>query len=949
MLPIHERILTLLREIDGICRENGIVYYLHGGTLLGAVRQGGFLPWDDDGDVIMTRENWEKFLAAFDRAPLPGRALECLEHHPKNLRLFPRYLDTGTTMAFITGMENTGYDCVTVDILIFEELPREEGKRRACERWLLVLGELVCRRYVLSRETPWGLYRLCRLGEKLLGRRRVEGWIRRRMAALCRGEETDYIQMPILYGGLWVCPRRFLGRPEEVELEGHPFYAPTRPREFLRHVYGDSWMMAPPARERHTHTENYTFHPYSQAAEDCRRWIDPDRLERAFLRDKELRSRQAPWVRRGEELAARYHALAVSMALEEALRGGDPARLLAEGRFPELEELAGDYLAAQLGKPLRPLSIPAPAPEEALWALGMHLTLAGRYWDAQALLEIHRRGEEAGGKWGELRALIGASREVSQALYDRRDPAEAADLARPWLEKYPRHEGMAAVCLGERLRRSPRRETAEEVCLLAREALGWHPDSPRLKKVLADALLLLGQGEEALPLLREAAAEGPDVFLRREAAARLEKLGEDPAPELPEEPAWNRGKTREIQEKLLTLLEEVDGVCRKAGVPYFLGGLLAAEAAQLGGFAPECCSNYIIMHPAFRGDFLRAALEALPPGRGVDCFETNPRYADFSIRWWDTGSLMMDVRTEGFYQGQGVAVQIQFLRPDEGSPLRRRLAAALCAALEGAALPRVFHNPSFRKGAAGLWARAMMALLGRRRFKRICWRLLYRPGERELRVSGRIKFYWSRALWLPDLDFGSRSAVFLEGREFPVPVQPEDFLRRVASPGWNHGGPVGMRRQFPYVMEPRVPAGEYLRRAAELGLRRPYARARGKAARIARRKNDWPYVLRCWRILCRSIDRIRLRARYLPRREELGELWRRGDWDALGAELADFTAALEKYARWGMGIAFDSEIFRMAWAVMEREGRGRTVERMLSRIPAVFFEGEAEKEKEEAG
>ena len=50
-----------------------------------------------------------------------------------------------------------------------------------------------------------------------------------------------------------------------------------------------------------------------------------------------------------------------------------------------------------------------------------------------------------------------------------------------------------------------------------------------------------------------------------------------------------------------------------------------------------------------------------------------------------------------------------------------------------------------------------------------------------------------------------------------------------------------------------------------------------------------------------------------------------------------------------MGIAFDGEIFRMAWAVMEREGRGRTVERMLSKIPAVFFEGEAEKEKEEAG
>ena len=57
---LHSRMLILLEKFHEICIENGIKYSLHGGTLLGAIREKGFIPWDDDADVSMTRSEYEK-------------------------------------------------------------------------------------------------------------------------------------------------------------------------------------------------------------------------------------------------------------------------------------------------------------------------------------------------------------------------------------------------------------------------------------------------------------------------------------------------------------------------------------------------------------------------------------------------------------------------------------------------------------------------------------------------------------------------------------------------------------------------------------------------------------------------------------------------------------------------------------------------------------------------
>ena len=65
-LPLQDKILEIMEYIDSFCRKNDINYCLMGGSALGAKRHGGFIPWDDDLDIFMTPDNYEKFREAFD-------------------------------------------------------------------------------------------------------------------------------------------------------------------------------------------------------------------------------------------------------------------------------------------------------------------------------------------------------------------------------------------------------------------------------------------------------------------------------------------------------------------------------------------------------------------------------------------------------------------------------------------------------------------------------------------------------------------------------------------------------------------------------------------------------------------------------------------------------------------------------------------------------------------
>lgn len=82
LTKVHQANLSILKEVDRICRKHQIQYLLDAGTLLGAVRHKGFIPWDDDADLAFTRSNYEAFINVV-RSELPEE-MELLE--PKDLK-----------------------------------------------------------------------------------------------------------------------------------------------------------------------------------------------------------------------------------------------------------------------------------------------------------------------------------------------------------------------------------------------------------------------------------------------------------------------------------------------------------------------------------------------------------------------------------------------------------------------------------------------------------------------------------------------------------------------------------------------------------------------------------------------------------------------------------------------------------------------------------------------
>lgn len=126
MDKMKQRCLDILLEIDRVCKFADLKYYIYAGTLLGAVRHGGFIPWDDDIDIVMMREDYDRFPDACERY-LDTEKYELQTIHTDPLCSNPWMKLHDRNTAFISGIRRDGaMEGINIDIFPVDNAPDDD-------------------------------------------------------------------------------------------------------------------------------------------------------------------------------------------------------------------------------------------------------------------------------------------------------------------------------------------------------------------------------------------------------------------------------------------------------------------------------------------------------------------------------------------------------------------------------------------------------------------------------------------------------------------------------------------------------------------------------------------------------------------------------------------------------------------------------------------------------
>lgn len=240
----------MLEWFDEYCAKNNIDYYIAGGTLLGAIRHGGFIPWDDDIDIIVPRPDYEKLINTFES---DGSKYEIESPYSRNddfLFSFSKLYDTSTTL-----IENVKVKCIRgiyIDIFPLDGIGGDEWKKnyRRFDRLNMLLMTRTCTvrkgRGLIKNAT---IFFMQLIPNFIFKNKKLSIKVDKK-AAIINYETSKYVgNLMGAYRSKEVIAKDIIGEKTRYKFENIYVNGPEKYDEYLTHIYGD-WNKIPDKDKR---------------------------------------------------------------------------------------------------------------------------------------------------------------------------------------------------------------------------------------------------------------------------------------------------------------------------------------------------------------------------------------------------------------------------------------------------------------------------------------------------------------------------------------------------------------------------------------------------------------------------------------------------------------------------------------------------------------------------
>jgi len=248
--------LDMLLVLRGFCEKNHLRYYLTGGTLLGAVRHGGFIPWDDDIDVVMPRYDYEILLHTFNSQERKDIKLISIESEPDYYWPFAKLVNTDTVMK-----EEVDSDFeigVYLDIFPLDNMSDDfDEARKLFHRIKKKRDFLTLKNLVVSSDRALiknAIISIGKLGLKGVSKKKLLKSIDSASRKYEKKELTKYVCVvtAAIYGEKEIVEGKWYNEPIVISFENFKFCAPSGYSDVLSHLYGD-YMKLPPKDKQISH------------------------------------------------------------------------------------------------------------------------------------------------------------------------------------------------------------------------------------------------------------------------------------------------------------------------------------------------------------------------------------------------------------------------------------------------------------------------------------------------------------------------------------------------------------------------------------------------------------------------------------------------------------------------------------------------------------------------